>query len=741
MNNLTINVKDSYGIENFTHTFTWANAISHAHTHIVYAQNGTMKSSLAKTLYDHSQGVSISDHIYGISGSCSLTDDSGAELPAQDVLSVPSFDSSGYECDQMSLLVASERLKKQYDELLAKYTAALDAFLSNLKNSSGVKRTADPETIMSSFCSLFGENVPIENFVHIMKVNKTDIENAPDFLQNIRYTDIDTAYVKAFIDDNKNFLQDFVSKYDEVLEKSSYLRDGFGTGNAQKVAETLGSEKFFSAKHKVVLLEQDAANGSEQERTIEDPEELKLIFQSEFDKIFNDPKVKEKFQKTLKKLDQANHADLKRVLTTAETRPVVGYLNDFVLLKRRLWFAYMKKHLDQLEELIKLKDDIKDGVAALVESAKKEQTEWDNTVKIFNDRFVNLPFTLEIENKHNIMLEGVATPTTKFIYHHKRRGQKSLDKKELMGFLSTGERKALYLLNLLFEFEVRKKSSKPQVVVLDDVVDSFDYKNKYAFLEYLHELSAEANNIHFVILTHNFDFFRLMQSRFFGHAHRENSWNALKVGDTINLIQAGWFDPFPYIKGQAPRNKRAWLSLIPFARNLVEYSAGMADADFTLLTSCLHLNTPNKVTASQVAGIFNSRINVASSPYAGTEDVCDQFIVEADLIATEALGNQVDLPNKILLSIASRLKAEEYMKGQLTAAQIQSATAKRNVFTRELYNEYILAHPNEKATIAVLDSVNLITPENIHINAFMYEPLIDMGEDELRALYTKVKAL
>jgi hypothetical protein len=35
--------------------------------------------------------------------------------------------------------------------------------------------------------------------------------------------------------------------------------------------------------------------------------------------------------------------------------------------------------------------------------------------------------------------------------------------------------------------------------------------------------------------------------------------------------------------------------------------------------------------------------------------------------------------------------------------------------------------------------VNLITPANIHINAFMYEPILDMGIGELVALYQDVK--
>jgi hypothetical protein len=34
-----------------------------------------------------------------------------------------------------------------------------------------------------------------------------------------------------------------------------------------------------------------------------------------------------------------------------------------------------------------------------------------------------------------------------------------------------------------------------------------------------------------------------------------------------------------------------------------------------------------------------------------------------------------------------------------------------------------------------------MTPENIHVNAFMYEPIIDMSGDHLRSLFADVSKL
>ena len=46
-----------------------------------------------------------------------------------------------------------------------------------------------------------------------------------------------------------------------------------------------------------------------------------------------------------------------------------------------------------------------------------------------------------------------------------------------------------------------------------------------------------------------------------------------------------------------------------------------------------------------------------------------------------------------------------------------------------------------KEIIEILDEVNIMTPENIHLNSFMYEPLLDMDIQELLNLYSRVKAL
>ncbi len=94
----------------------------------------------------------------------------------------------------------------------------------------------------------------------------------------------------------------------------------------------------------------------------------------------------------------------------------------------------------------------------------------------------------------------------------KEKEKEDLTEKGEGSILSQGERRGFYLLNVIFEIEHRKleaEKGKETLFIIDDIADSFDYKNKYAIVEYLQEIS-EHDNFYSIILTHNFDFLGLL---------------------------------------------------------------------------------------------------------------------------------------------------------------------------------------------------------------------------------------
>ncbi|MGB4957195.1 MAG: hypothetical protein WBO49_01980, partial [Candidatus Saccharimonas sp.] len=130
---------------------------------------------------------------------------------------------------------------------------------------------------------------------------------------------------------------------------------------------------------------------------------------------------------------------------------------------------------------------------------------------------------------------------------------------------------------------------------------------------------------------------------------------------------------------------------------------------------------------------------ITACPLDSTILIKDAIYAAADNISQPNEHNL--LHNRTVLSLACRLKAEDYMKSKMLQADIDDAKVQQNNFTRELFNKYCALTGVDLDSVTVLEEVNLVTPENIHINAFMYEPLIDLSQEELVDLYDKVEQL
>jgi hypothetical protein len=86
-----------------------------------------------------------------------------------------------------------------------------------------------------------------------------------------------------------------------------------------------------------------------------------------------------------------------------------------------------------------------------------------------------------------------------------------------------------------------------------------------------------------------------------------------------------------------------------------------------------------------------------------------------------------------------RLKSEVFMISKINDTEFVNSITKNQTF--KLNQKYIELFPTETENIELLEQVNLMTPENIHLNSFMYEPILDMGNVHLKDLYKKVKGL
>ena len=188
---------------------------------------------------------------------------------------------------------------------------------------------------------------------------------------------------------------------------------------------------------------------------------------------------------------------------------------------------------------------------------------------------------------------------------------------------------------------------------------------------------------------------------------------------------------------------RAFISCIPFARNIIEYTHGDND-DFRLLTSCLHIkDNTEAIKLNEIRDVIFRALMIKqeikdSINYNG-EKFLPAIYKEADDILVDI--NEIEITNKIVLSMAIRLKAEQYMKSMLTPEQRSEVRSNANQ-TGELVKVFKKYHTLDKPKeYRLMNQVLMLTSENIHINNFMFEPLVDISIAHLKNLYNNIKEL
>lgn len=307
--------------------------------------------------------------------------------------------------------------------------------------------------------------------------------------------------------------------------------------------------------------------------------------------------------------------------------------------------------------------------------------------------------------------------------------------------LSKGEMRAFFILQMIFEIEARKEKDEESLIVLDDISDSFDYQNKFAIIEYINDISNSCNDkFKIILLTHNFDFYRnatqrLRIKKFFMATKDIDGGIALHMGPYIMKT--------PLENEIKHTNTCNFISMIPFTRNIVEYTDGKEDDDFMTLTNCLHLlDRTNNLTDIDIDNIIRKHIKNKKYNYTPSGiRIIDMIYNEAQKIINKEIPEELQIEDKIVLSIAIRLKAETYMKGELlslgeTEESLQSGENQTTKWIDKMRNRL----PGN-TVLKILERVNMMTPECIHINSFMYEPLIDMSIRHLVKLYEDVNDL
>jgi len=730
MNEIKIKFQYCYGIKKLETKFDFSSKKVFA----IYAPNGTMKTSFAKSFKDLSNNKEPKDLVFQDRKTvCIVQDENNQSLKAEEIFVIPPYNKDNFNADKISTLVVKKELKEKYDKIYKELEIEKKDFIKKLKK---VSQSTDCE---SEFIYTFFENEKDSFFDLLAERIFPDIE-VKQQKYNFKYNDIfdKKGNVKKFLEKNKDSLDLYIENYESIISKSNFFKKSentFGTYQAGEVLKSINDESFFEAGHCLEL------NDNEKVASAED---FKKIIEKEINDIVND----EKLRKVFDKIDKAISANIemkafKKVIE--KNNLLLIELKEYETFKKKVWLSYFQELKKDVLSLLGSYNAKKDQLKKIVSEAVDTRTDWENAVDTFNTRFKDLPFELKIQNKEDVILKTKA-PALKFIFHDPEEKDIQIERNELLEILSQGERRALYILNIIFEIEARKKESQKTLFIIDDIADSFDYKNKYAIIEYLKDISKE-ENFYQIILTHNFDFFRSISGRIIGNSgdDRKFKLNVVKTKSEVKLIEEKYQNnPFNYWKNNL-NDEKMLIASIPFVRNLADFcglkkqNESDQNQEYEKLTSLLHVKSDTgSLTIQNLETIFKTVLKnkdalLLANP---TKKVVDLIFELADKILQNT-DEVVELENKIVFSIAIRLKAELFMVYKINDQNFADQIKKNQ--TVKLIEKYNEVFSSETENIELLEQVNLMTPENIHLNSFMYEPILDMGATELRELYNEVK--
>lgn len=683
-----------------------------------------MKTSLAQTFQDIASGTESKDRIFP-ARVCKriVKDENGADLPKDSVLVVRPYEETMGHSTKTATLLVNPALRKEYENLHADIDAAREALLKGLRDQSGSKRDLEREISLTFTAS------PDKFYVALNRI-KDEVANRPDApLKDVPYDLIFDDKVQSFLDtkDFKTAIDGFIKKYNELLAASTYFKKGvFNYYNAAQIAKQLADNGFFAAKHSVNL------NAGEK-KEITTQKDLEDLIAKEKEAISNDKELRKKFSE-IEKVIHKNVTVREFEAYLLDHEDLLTKFANMADFRQEVWKSYIDSCFDLYKALLDRYQAAEARRKEIEEQARKERTQWEEVIDIFNDRFF-VPFKLEASNRVDVILGQQDVLSLGFIFHDGVE-QAPVDRQSLLQALSTGEKKALYVLNILFEIEARKKAGQDTLIVVDDIADSFDYKNKYAIIQYLMDIS-ESPHFKQILLTHNFDFYRTVESRFVGYSNclmtsKTNTGVALeKAAGIKNVFLYDWKEAF-YAH---PKKKIASIS---FMRNLIEYTRGTTDPDFLKLTSLLHWKTDSaQITVADLDTIYNNLFSKTGVSADGAKPVIDLIAQEAALCLNAPDG--INFENKVVLAIATRIAAEQFMAKKINDQAFVVAVDANQ--TARFLKRFQALFPADRESLATLQRVVLMTPENIHLNSFMYEPILDMSDGHLRKLYQEVLAL
>lgn len=391
MDELKLQLKNCYGIQEMDTQIDFSNN----NVAVIYAPNGTMKSSLAKTFLALSNRVPVEEQVFGYKSEYCITDENDVDISEKEIIVINPFNENGFE--EHGLLMANEDLRKDYLNIHKTIEEKRTALYTQVKTVLGFSSRSSFD-VKKTMLSDWGKKAKDEyeclaEIKGLLRAARMRCAINPEEIDyNVMFNEKVSAMLKA--GNTSDLIAEYEEKYRELVDKSLYMRQGvIDHNNYGNISDSLGNNGFFTAKNEVILKAKDGST----KVTVKRQDQLDDLIKREKEQVLNTKEIKDLFERINKALEK--NKDTQAFNSFLQNhQDIVPEYKDMELFKKKIWVKAFEECEILLLELLSEYDKAQTDLKKIREIAKNEVTDWKRALELFKERFY-VPFMIEPSNQ------------------------------------------------------------------------------------------------------------------------------------------------------------------------------------------------------------------------------------------------------------------------------------------------------------------------------------------------------
>ena len=317
MDRIFFRFRDCHGIKSFSHTFHFEKNDSlgkNTNISLVYASNGTMKTSFAKTLIDLGNNVLPKNVVTNkdpkytikiIKNNTNILLEDFNEINER-IFVIESIKDE-FKFDETAPLIADEQARQQYNEIFNELLEKKRNFLKKVKEITqiSVPKGKNLESHIENII-IKDFNNSSDNLLELFLSIENDLEYNNDLnIDLIKYSTLFDEKVLKILKD-KEFIENadaFSRGLTNLFKKSKIFdKDNFTHNNANDLLKNIKKNNLFKAGHKIKFKSKGQA--------IDNINDLDNLFKSQIMKIYDDSDLEQLFNRINSKFTNAKSKEL-----------------------------------------------------------------------------------------------------------------------------------------------------------------------------------------------------------------------------------------------------------------------------------------------------------------------------------------------------------------------------------------------------------------------------------------------